>query len=146
MLKIIDQASKYGEIKKQDIDLSKCLSVINSFGYSTSDKLIDFLKKYNGLHGYHSAYKNNSGKSKFFYINPEKAMLQLYQEQVADYEKITQCSLVPIGECDNGYIILMYGDDVIYGVFDQSVYKYGQNIPSCFDTLINGKETINMSS
>ncbi|WP_113869295.1 SUKH-3 domain-containing protein [Brenneria salicis] len=83
--------------------------------------------------------------SKFFYIDPEKAILELYKEQVESYEKITQCPLVPIGECDNGYIILMYGEDVIYGVFDECIYKYGKDIESCFDVLINGKEAIEIN-
>lgn len=145
MNKLIELASKYGKIKRQDIKLSECLSAINSFGYLVSDGLVSFLQEYNGFQGNHSAYKNNDAPSKYFYINPEKAMLELYREQVESYEKITRCPLVPIGECDNGYIILMYGNNVIYGVFDECVYKYGQDIESCLDTLINGKEVAEIS-
>ncbi|AOR63034.1 SUKH-3 domain-containing protein [Pectobacterium wasabiae] len=145
MKKTIELASTYGEAKRLDIDLSKCISAINNFGYFSSDELICFLQEYNGLQGYHSAYKNNDGMSKLFYINPEKAMTEIYKDQVEDYEKITQCSLFPIGECDNGHIILMYGNGAIYGVFDECVYKYGQDIESCFDALINGKEEISIS-
>ncbi|GKV82060.1 hypothetical protein PEC106664_28340 [Pectobacterium carotovorum subsp. carotovorum] len=39
----------------------------------------------------------------------------------------------------------MYGDDVIYGVFDEYIYKYGKDIESCFDVLINGKEAIEIN-
>ncbi|POD92206.1 SUKH-3 domain-containing protein [Pectobacterium odoriferum] len=145
MNKLVDLASKYGEIKRQDTDLAKCLAGIENFGYSVSDGLISFLQEYNGFQGYHSAYKDNNRSSKFFYIDPEKAILELYKEQVESYEKITQCPLVPIGECDNGYIILMYGDDVIYGVFDEYIYKYGKDIESCFDVLINGNEAVEIN-
>ncbi|AFI88193.1 hypothetical protein EXT68_16435 [Pectobacterium parmentieri] len=145
MKKLIELALKYGETKRLDINLSKCISTINSFGYFPSEGLIQFLQKYNGLQGYHSAYKNNNEASKFFYINPEKSMMEIHKEQVEHYEKITQCSLFPIGECDNGHIILMYGNDAIYGAFDECVYKYGQDIESFFDVLINGKEAISIS-
>ncbi|MFP1724173.1 SUKH-3 domain-containing protein [Lonsdalea quercina] len=145
MNKLVELASKYGEINRENTSLTACITAIKNSGYYVSDGLVCFLQEYNGFQGYHSAYKNSDGCSKFFYINPEKAIIELYKEQVESYEKITQCPLVPIGECDDGYIILMYGDDVIYGVFDEYVYKYGQDIESCFDVLINGKEAVEIN-
>ncbi len=39
----------------------------------------------------------------------------------------------------------MYGNGVIYGIFDECIYKYGKDIESCFDVLINGKEAIKIN-
>ncbi|MEQ1963104.1 hypothetical protein ABLB69_08000 [Xenorhabdus khoisanae] len=53
------------------------------------------------------------------------------------------CKLIPFGECSNGYVTLMLGDNgIIYGAFDGELFQYGHDILSGLDVLINGEEVI----
>ncbi|HFP2048123.1 TPA: hypothetical protein ACHKEA_005716, partial [Escherichia coli] len=52
-------------------------------------------------------------------------------------------NMIPVGECSNGHITLLYGENnVIYGGLDDYLWKYGDNLSSSIDILINGKEAV----
>lgn len=141
---LIEQASRYGAVTQEETDLASCLSTLESMGYSVSDALALFLRAHNGIQGHHAPYRNHSGAARCFYIDPQKAVREVYREQVEQYETVTGCSLVPVGECDNGHLILMHGNGVLYGVFDDRVYRYGTTLAESLDVLIHGKDAVEL--
>lgn len=136
---LITLASAYGAIEHKDINLPQCQQTLISLGYTLFAGFNEFVQQYGGISGYHA----DISAIKTFYIDPEKASQTLYQEQVALYQQQTDCLLIPVGECSNGYIVLLYGSDgKLYGGFDELLYLFGDDIHSAFDCLINGKPAI----
>ena len=141
----IKMVSLYGKASKKNIDINKCIKRLSELGYSVDDSFLKFIKKYGGVYGYHSAYKNKKTAGRTFYIDPEEAVQHIIKEWVEGYEERAECKLTPIGECCNGYFILMYGNGVLYGGADDYLYKYGNNISEAIDNFVNGKELIEIN-
>lgn len=142
MCESINEASKYGKVNERKMDIDLCCKKIEEEGYSVFVAFYDFIKKYGGLYGFHSAYKDTTINEAFF-IDPERASNRIFIERVNDYIERAGYNMIPVGECSNGHITLLYGENnVIYGGLDDYLWKYGDNLSSSIDILINGKEAV----
>lgn len=142
MCDLIDFASKYGKVTLQKIDIEDCCKKLSEEGYRIFPLFLDFISRYGGVYGFHSVYKNND-KSEQFFIDPERAVDRIFIERVNNYIERSGCNMIPVGECNNGYITLMYGENgAIYGGCDDYLWEYGCNISLAMDAIINGKEAI----
>ncbi|MDE9534635.1 SUKH-3 domain-containing protein [Xenorhabdus bovienii] len=146
MNELIELAEKYGEVQQEELNLTDCVNFLESEGYQLFPLYLDFIKKYGGIKGCHSAYKDNLAKPKNFHTSPINAAKTAFMGWIKEYEDRIGCQLVIFGESSNGYIILMLGDNgKIYGGFDDLLYQYGDDISSGLDVLINGKELLEIN-
>ncbi|EBC4879171.1 hypothetical protein D4F64_24215 [Salmonella enterica subsp. enterica] len=142
MCDLISSASKYGVVTLHEINVEACCERLSQEGYRVFPLFHDFMSKYGGVYGFHSAYRNKN-KSEEFFIDPEKASECIFFEKVNEYIERAMCNMIPIGECSNGYITLMYGENgAIYGGCDDYLWEYGCNLSLAIDALINGKEVV----
>lgn len=142
MCDLIEMASKYGQVMHKEININLCCNDLLQEGYPVLPSFKDFILKYGGVSGFHAAYRKNGNVERFF-IDPSEALQHIFIERVNNYMERCQCKLVPIGECSNGYITLMYGeDDAIYGGSDDYLWRFGGDRFSSLDVIINGREAI----
>ncbi|MEQ1965330.1 SUKH-3 domain-containing protein [Xenorhabdus khoisanae] len=145
MNKLIELAKQYGEVHQKELNLTDCVKFLESEEYQIFPLYLDFITQYGSIEGYHSAYKNNHGKPKKFTTNPIKGAKAIFKGQVEAYEERAFCNLIPFGLSSDKHIVLMLGDDGnIYGGIDDYLFKYGNNILSGIDILINGKELLEL--
>lgn len=137
---LVAKAAEYGKIKIEHLDIDACIADLETKGYLVSGPLLSFLNDVAGISCYIPSKEENKRDRELFNFNPTRGSAGIYKDRILIYEKIALCPLVPIGECDNKHIVLMYGDGAIYGGFDDFLCQYGNNLESSMDMLITGKD------
>jgi hypothetical protein len=115
-------------------DVSAVRSLLESRGYVVSEKIILFLREFDGI-SINFAHNKRMDEIRF---DARYAISQADPEWISYYEGRTKTSLVPIGYSNYGHMMLMQSDEGrFYGSFDEFLCALGSDSKEMIINLIN---------
>ncbi|MDE5780459.1 MAG: SUKH-3 domain-containing protein [Lachnospiraceae bacterium] len=146
--KTMSRLIESGWTKARKIDITEIEDKLTERGFMLSIQNKEFLCKYGNLR-FELPNRNKQFKERIcVHFDVKKALgKNLYKESLEyledEYEFLNVDSLVPIGESENGnLLILCTSNNVFYGYADYCLIRYGENIDEMLDCLIGENKDV----
>ncbi|MFE3173450.1 SUKH-3 domain-containing protein [Amycolatopsis sp. NPDC059090] len=136
-VKLLRQA---GWTSGRDVDISDDLRSLAEAGIEVFPGAISFLREYSGLS---MSWKRASGFPDDLWISASRVVGSFDPRWVAIYADRAGTALVPVGEANQGYLLVLAGEDGRwFGGFDDAFGELGDDFLSCLDGLLSSSKFI----
>ncbi len=125
-------------------DRSRIIGQAKSLGFPVTSAFERFLEAYCGRHFEHPSYSSASREKMHFDI--DALGTDFDPEATEEYSERLGMPLIPIGEANNGHLMLMMdGEGALYGAYDRFFTKLGSDIEDGLNAIFERRETPSIS-
>lgn len=142
--KTLGLLEKAGWYQGRNIDISEYERSLTDDGYIMTETAREFLRSFGGLTVIHPHAKVANYDDRF-HLNPLIAIPEVCRERIETYFERVGEKLIVIGHAyREGMILTISESGRIFASRDELLVKLGDNYKEAFETLCEGRKTINI--